>query len=343
MGGSGLAVVQALKSETTLNIIQQPTVTLVDGGVARFQVGGEVPVQTAEQDTDTAVGGDTTIRREIEFRDTGIILTLGALIGEAGDVRLRIVLENRLVGATTELGPEFITRILETEVVVPHGQTLVLAGFIDDTVNRSTSKTPVLGDIPGIGAAFSNISNADTRRELFLTITPEIINNPNRARRTVSGFLEAADRMRLVLASEAESLPVAMLRDPDLEDERPAVRLILPDRPIEPASDGATRGDGSGEAAPTARDQAPAQEMEPADDEPTDPLDGLPEDTPGIIRELLRQGSGSGSWSAGEPTFRVDASWLWSPARTPLVHAAWFGSAGDDAASELKLLAFGAE
>jgi len=301
VGGSGLALVQALQSETTLNIIQQPTVTLVDGGQAMFQVGGETPIQTAEQDTDTAVDGDTTIRREIEYRDTGIVLYLQAGIAESGDVRLGINLENRIVGPATDLGPEFVTRILRTEVVVPHGQTLVLAGFIDDTRNRSKSKTPLLGDVPGVGLAFSNLDNSDVRRELFLTITPEIINNPKTASRTVSSFLDAAERMRLVLASEAGSLPVAMLRDPDLDQPGPAVNLVLPPRPVEPAAD-ATR---DAQPAPTPRveptpDPRPA-EPQPAPDAEPDPLEGLPEDTPSIIRELLRSGAGDRSAANPQP------------------------------------------
>jgi general secretion pathway protein D len=322
VGGSGLAVVQALQSETSLNIIQQPTVTLVDGGVARFQVGGETPVATSEQDTETQIEGDTTFRREIEFRDTGIILTLQADIAESGAVRLLINLENRLVGPATELGPEFITRILETEVVVPHGQTLVLAGFIDDSRNRSKSKTPVLGDIPGVGAAFTNIDNEDSRNELFLTITPEIINNPNRSSRTVSNFLDAAERMRLVLASSADDLPVAMLRDPALDQPGPAVQLRLPQRPVDGAQQ--RERDGAADAGEHDAGTSDAEPLKGAGDGSRDddadeggPLDELPEDTPEIIKELLR--SGSSSAAQPETPDVVDGQLA-----TPL--AAWVGA-----------------
>lgn len=331
VGASGLALVQALDAESSANILSQPRLTVTDNTEASFQVGGEVPIEVANQDTDTVAGGDTTIRREIEYRDVGVILTVQPRINDTGDVRLAINLEIRSVGPDSPLGPTFDERILVTDVVVPHGRTLVLAGFIDDQSDRRSTRTPVLGSIPGVGAAFTTIDNSDTRRELILTITPEVINNPNRVNETVSGFLAATERMSLILSSRAGELPTGMLRDPSLDPVEPAVRLVLPERPVgidTPPSEqfiDLTEPTPAGAPDPT---ESKAPEQRPAGDDPDDPLRGLPEDTPEFIKQFLRQGAGDpprSSLDAGSPFAslftkpRAMDAWRW---RKPFVIAA---------------------
>ena len=329
VGASGFAVLEALRSESSLNVIQQPTVTLVDGGIANFQVGGETPVQQSEEDTDTTVGGDSTVRRQIIYRDTGIILSLEPRVSESGDVRLKIDLENTAVGAETDLGPEFTTQKLVTEVVVPHGQTIVLAGFIENRRSEFDSKTPVLGDLPGLGLPFTSITDTDERSELFLTITPEIINNPNNASRTVSGFLEAADRMQLALSAKADQLPIAMLRDPDLLDAAPAVRLVLPPRPSDEPADAApveSAAEQEFNTEPLPRDDHGGEDRSPRRD--VDPLDELPEDTPEIIKQLLRSAEPSALLAP-----RIDGGWWRAPVGGDA--AGWLYGFGRELPSEL--------
>ena len=211
VGADGLALIQALESEGDVTILTQPYFTTMDGVVAEQQVGGEVPTVKADQDSQAQTGGNTAIRREIEYRETGVILSIEPRINELGFVRMKVTLEITDVGAQSDLGPEFTTRSLKTEVVVPHGRTLVLGGIIDSESRKTVSKVPVLGNVPVLGAAFQRYNDRDTRTELLLTITPTVINDPYQTHLVSDPFLEAAAGVRAALGLHHDQMPVGML------------------------------------------------------------------------------------------------------------------------------------
>lgn len=226
VGSSGVAIVQALQSQSTVNIVSQPKITVLNGSDAKFQVGGEVPVVLADQDTNAQVDGNTGIRRNIDYRDTGVILQVTPRINESGMVELSINQEITDVGASNDLGPTFTTRVLETRAMVPHGQTIVLGGFIESRTNEQTSKVPFLGDLPLVGPAFRSVDDVEDRTEIVLTLTPRVMSDPRLASNTVDGFLEAAWALRAALGSREDELPSGMLRRLD-QDAEPGERGIF--------------------------------------------------------------------------------------------------------------------
>jgi Flp pilus assembly secretin CpaC len=123
----------------------------------------------------------------------------------------------------TDLGPEFVTRKLETSVTVPHGNTLLLGGIIDTTQTRSARKIPVLADIPGLGAAFQSKVHQDERNELLLAITPRIVNTPGEGQATMSRFMMAARGLQRAMYENADTLPEGML-DPTVRGPEAAVQ-----------------------------------------------------------------------------------------------------------------------
>ncbi|XOV77008.1 MAG: hypothetical protein ACFHWZ_09480 [Phycisphaerales bacterium] len=212
VGTSGVAIVQALQSESTVNIVSQPKFTVLNGATAEFQVGGSVPIVQADVDSNAQVDGDTAIRRSIEYRDTGVILEVTPRVNESGLVELKIVQEITDVGASNDLGPTFTTRKLDTLAMVPHGRTIVLGGFIESRTNDSVSKIPFLGDLPLFGPAFQSVDSVEDRTEIILTLTPRVMSDPASATQTVDSFLEAAWAVRAALLSRQDELPEGMLR-----------------------------------------------------------------------------------------------------------------------------------
>ncbi len=205
----GFAVVQALERESDVNILSQPNVTLSDGSKAMIQVGGEVPVTSGNIDTTT--GG---LRQDIDYKKTGITLEINARINESGDVTLKIKEDIADVVAQSELGPEFTTRMLDTEVTVPHGKTILLGGIIQNRSTDNQRKIPVLGNIPVAGEAFKSRNMIKERRELILAITPTIINSPDQAPMLVSDFLIAAQGVREALYDDLQALQQGVLFTP---------------------------------------------------------------------------------------------------------------------------------
>lgn len=204
VGGSGLALITALARESTVNILSRPEMFISDRGQGKFQVGGETPIVTSDIDSQTQTEGTTGIRRNIEYRDTGVILEIQPRINESGEVRLTIKEEITDVGNETELGPEFTTRLIETDAIVPHGQTLIIGGIIRSEKRNAVEKVPLLGDIPLLGYAFQGIDERETKTELLLAITPTIIRGPIDNRNMVSDFVRSAQGVREALERFAQ-------------------------------------------------------------------------------------------------------------------------------------------
>ena len=218
LGASGQAVIQALRTEADVDVLSQPRLVVRDRFQAEFQVGGEVPVLQGDLNSDG--GSDTTqIRRDITYRDTGLTLTITPRINESGMVTLVIDQEINEVGNSGELGPEFTTRTLLTEVTVPHGQTILLAGIIENSIRKTTRKTPVLGEIPIVGIAFQNIEDVKERRELLLAITPTIVASPEQAQGTLGEFFTSTRALRAAMEGYEDSLQRGVLNSESLNLE----------------------------------------------------------------------------------------------------------------------------
>lgn len=211
-GGDGLAVIQALDRESRAEILSQPRLVIQDRGVGSIQVGGEVPTTRASEPAGTQTGGTTGIRQEIEYRETGVILSLEPGINESGDVRLKISQEVTNVVPTNDPNlPAFTTRKVETTVVVPHGKTVLLGGIINNTATMNTGYIPFLGRIPVLGLPFRNVEDRLERTELLLAITPTIINTPGAGAQELSEFLRGAGSVRSALLEYAADLPAGAI------------------------------------------------------------------------------------------------------------------------------------
>lgn len=265
VGADGLAIVQALESESDVKILSQPKVTIRDRDEGSIQVGGSVPVVKGDIDSNTQQDGTTGIRREIEYKDTGVILKVTPRTNESGDVTLKISQEVNEVGNQTDLGPEFTTRKIETTVIVPHGKTLVLGGIISDTKRHTKTKIPGLGDVPIVGAAFSTTDDRNVRTELMLTITPTIINSPSDVGMTLSDFLVSAHAVRAAMEADIEDLPTGIFYQADGLESGMTPLLEPQPSDVTPAN----------EIVPPA--PQPSQEIRPAPAEPEPPMPEAPE------------------------------------------------------------------
>jgi len=199
VGTDGFSVIEALDRTTDVNLLSAPNLFVQDKGEAKIQVGGETPVLSSARETDVQLGGDSTVRNEIEYRDTGVTLTVQPKINEGGSVTLQITQEIRdaVENSSSTIGsPEFTVRIIETTVTVPHGQTLLLGGIITNDSVRTVDRVPVLGRLPLIGGAFRGFDNQTTRRELLLAITPTVVSNPEDTPMITGDFLAAVGGVR---------------------------------------------------------------------------------------------------------------------------------------------------
>lgn len=175
--------IQALASTGKINVLSNPHLVVKNYEKASMNVGSDEPVAT--QSSQTAVTGSTGLIQNIEYRKTGIILTVIPQISEGGMVAMSIRQEvsdkstDRIVGDRTY--PSFTKREVETSVVTKDRQTLVIGGLIQERKDRTDSGIPLLSKIPILGNLFKLTSFANGKTELLILITPRVISNEEQA------------------------------------------------------------------------------------------------------------------------------------------------------------------
>jgi general secretion pathway protein D len=168
------AILDALHTVTSLKVLSNPSLVVVNNQVATLQVGDSVPVSTGSA---TVLTTNNTVVNTIDYRNTGIILRVSPRINANGNVRLDIEQEISNVSAATaaSLTPTVSERKVKSSISVATGQTVLLAGLISEQQNGDRNGIPLLDQIRGLGDAFSHQDKKGTRTELIIFIRPQII------------------------------------------------------------------------------------------------------------------------------------------------------------------------
>jgi general secretion pathway protein D len=171
------ALLNALQSDESVNILSTPNILTSDNEDAEIVVGQNVPFITGQTAT---TGGN--VLTSVERQDVGITLKITPQINANNFVKLKIEQESSSVQTSTPAGLNvnqqgLITRkrSAKTTVVVKDRQTVVIGGLMSDEINESQSKLPILGDLPILGWLFKSTSNTNRKTNLLLFLTPYVI------------------------------------------------------------------------------------------------------------------------------------------------------------------------
>jgi general secretion pathway protein D len=211
-GNPANAVIDALDTLTTTNIISSPNLMILNNESARLVVGDQVPtsVRTAQDGT---TAGDVFVST-VEYRDTGVIFEVTPRINSSGSVILNIAQEISLVGETDPAtgNPIISQRLIDSSVSVVSGETIVLGGLFSDSRTTSNGGIPVLKDLPFAGGLFGNTANGRVQTELLVLITPRIVNNQMDARRVTQQLRSRVESLRQDDASLSTQMQIPALR-----------------------------------------------------------------------------------------------------------------------------------
>ena len=193
-------VLNALASNNRVKVLSTPKLLARSGGEARIQVGAQVPIVTSQgTSSQLQQAGTSAILQSIQYRDTGVILTVKPTIYAGNQIDLEIkqevseAVQNTTSGLST---PVINNRTVSTQLSLQDGATVLLGGLIMENSSSTSSGIPGLKDIPGVGFLFGTQQVAKTRSELFVFITPYIME---------SG--ENAERLADIFRKRYESLP----------------------------------------------------------------------------------------------------------------------------------------
>lgn len=157
--------IAALESDGLSEIVSQPKLVTADGQTARIESGVEIPYQEASSSGSTSVS----------FKDAVLSLEVTPQITPDDRIIMELKINNDSVGQIFGGVPSIDTREIQTQVLVENGETIVLGGVYELSSVDSTSKTPLLGDIPFLGRLFKRTQKEETKTELLIFITPRLI------------------------------------------------------------------------------------------------------------------------------------------------------------------------
>ena len=194
-----------LASKSDVKFLSAPQVMVRDNQTATIRVGDQIPVTT--RSSQSTSDPDAPIVTEVQFRDTGTLLTVTPRINAGGQVTLDISQEVSLPGTEPAVGGggnvSIAQRTIDSSVTVHGGQTVVLGGLIRETVTAARSGIPLLMDIPWLGELFSSNSENVGRTELIVTISPTVVENQRDAEMVTE---ELRQRMKSAYEYETSAL-----------------------------------------------------------------------------------------------------------------------------------------
>ena len=168
------ATLEAIAVNNDVQLLARPSLTVINNQEGEIQIGSQVPVEQGQ-----AIGGAGVSTTNIQYRDTGIVLSITPQINDDGIVNLIIrqelsSVESGAVGVNNN--PVFNNQEINTTVVVRDGENVVLGGLIQADTENLNSGVPGLNRVPLLGNLFSYRQSTLQRKELFIVLRPEIIN-----------------------------------------------------------------------------------------------------------------------------------------------------------------------
>lgn len=173
--GSIDGILDALNTDNLAHILAEPTLTALSGQSASFIDGGSFPVPVPGQN------GQVTV----QYQNYGVQLKFRPVVLNDGSIILHV--EPTVSSPTTQnafqisvagesiVVPSLSTQSASTTVIIGSGQTLAIAGLLDNTTNQSDRSVPGLGTLPVVGAAFRNDNFSRQEQELVILVTPYLV------------------------------------------------------------------------------------------------------------------------------------------------------------------------
>ncbi len=219
LGGKGLGgapiALNALQAVTKVKVLDSPELMVLDNQPAKLQVGNLVPYLTGEV-TGLTTGTAATVNT-VSYQETGVILNVTPRVNDGGLVELDIDQEvsNVVPGASSSgiTSPTFSDRQVQSRVIVQDGQTIGLAGLIQDSVSHGNSGIPFLKDIPLLGLLGGTQTNSRERTELLVLITPHVVHDQRDARALTQDMRDVLVHAAAV-PDDVEREPVSGSSDP---------------------------------------------------------------------------------------------------------------------------------
>jgi len=173
-----------LKTNSDAEVIAKPQLRIAEGAKAQLIIGDKVPIPMTTINTQTAIGGTGVVPiTSFQYQDIGIKIDIEPRVHHNKEVTLKLTVEasnqNGYVVTSSGNQPIIGTRTITSTIRLKDGETNVLAGLIRNDRTKTKTTIPFLGDLPLIGALFTNYRDDNSRTDLLMTLTPHIVRSPS--------------------------------------------------------------------------------------------------------------------------------------------------------------------
>lgn len=205
IGGIGLLIdgtegpinANFLQTNSLVNVLSNPTLTVRDGVSANINVGSDISVIGAT--TQDPINGERQTTTS-EYRKTGVNVSVTPTVNSTGIVVLEIDQEisNSVPNSSGASGnPDIFERSIKTEVIARSGQTVMLGGLVSENYDSGGSAAPGLAKIPLLGNLFKAKSKNNDRTELIMLVTPRIVDDLDQWDSVLDDFRQALIYLQL--------------------------------------------------------------------------------------------------------------------------------------------------
>jgi type IV pilus assembly protein PilQ len=210
------ALITMAESRGEAKTVATPRVTALNNRPAQIESGQQIPVQTTQAASGTAVVTTT-------FVSVPLRLSITPQITDVGTVILRVTVENNTINTGIAVGgvPGIDTQRMQTEVLVPDGGTTVMGGVLADTEGETRQRTPGLASIPVFGNLFKRKLTTRQSSEILFFITPRIY-RPDYQGRPTSGTVSTGQRTTTISQPVPMGNPATNTPTPTQLQQQPA-------------------------------------------------------------------------------------------------------------------------
>ena len=172
-------VLSWFSKDSSTEVIATPRAVTADNTPATLSVTRALPIFKV-----STGGTQTGPTVDITYTNIGIILEVTPRISANNNIALKVIPEVsnveeskdlQTVGGLANTANIYAIRRINTQVLIPSGNTLVMGGLIQDNLTKGATKVPILGDLPGIGYAFRSSNKKRDKRNLIIFITPTVV------------------------------------------------------------------------------------------------------------------------------------------------------------------------
>lgn len=185
--------INALETNGQAKSLAAPSLLVANNQEAQINVGTQIPVvQTYYSGLGSVnTNGTTSLAQTgtVQYLNTGVTLDVKPRVNPGGLVYLDIQQEVSVPGpAAPGANPPINQRLIQTQVAVQSGETLLLGGLIQDNQTTNQTGLPLISKVPFLRNLFGNTTNSNDRTELIVLITPRVIRNSDEGRQVTQEY-----------------------------------------------------------------------------------------------------------------------------------------------------------